>query len=282
MFYQQILTGKTSYHVATGVTMPRGFMEHRHADIEIHFCLSGVLDAIIDKTSYKVAEGEMILIPPMASHEFPKHDDEGARILSIIIGPTLLKEHFNKFSGECFSSPLCRFDDTVKTHRKLRNLLLECAELVDSQQDTAELLIKGNLYKIMAYILTSFARTCNESAQTNDFKMVAKIEKALELIYYHYAEPITIDNAADATGYGKSNFCKIFKNIVGDTFHNVLNRQRVENACILLKETATPISEISQQIGFGETKTFCRVFKTVMGLTPGGYRKGKTAQPQQK
>lgn len=278
MLYQQILTGKTPYHVGTGVMMPRGFKEHRHADIEIHYCMKGFLNAIIDKISYQAKEGEMLIIPPMASHEFPKRDDEDSHILTIIVGPTLLKEHFNKFSGECFSSPLCRFDDTVKIHRKLRKLLLECAELVEAPSETSELLIKGNLYKIMAYILTAFGTTCDESAQTNDFKMVAKIEKALELIYYHYAEPITIDDAADATGYGKSNFCKIFKNIVGDTFHNVLNRQRVENACILLKETATPISEIAQQVGFGETKTFCRVFRAIMGLTPGGYRKGKTAE----
>ena len=36
-------------------------------------------------------------------------------------------------------------------------------------------------------------------------------EKALELIYYSYKEQITVEQAAELTGYSKSNFCKIFK-----------------------------------------------------------------------
>ena len=36
------------------------------------------------------------------------------------------------------------------------------------------------------------------------------LQKALELIHSRYAEPITVEQAADITGYGKSNFCKIF------------------------------------------------------------------------
>ena len=39
---------------------------------------------------------------------------------------------------------------------------------------------------------------------------VANIDNALELVYYHYNEKVTVDDAARLTGYGKSNFCKIF------------------------------------------------------------------------
>ena len=90
---------------------------------------------------------------------------------------------------------------------------------------------------------------------------VANIKKALEMIYYDHSKPLTVDDAAEATGYGKSNFCKIFKMITGDTFHNVLNSQRVESACGLLSETNMSISEIAATVGFGETKSFCRIFR---------------------
>ena len=93
------------------------------------------------------------------------------------------------------------------------------------------------------------------------------------MIYYDYASPLTLDDAASATGYGKSNFCKIFKEITGDTFHNVLNRQRIQSACDLLKETNLPISDIAIQIGFGEPKTFCRIFRSITDMTPRDYRK---------
>ena len=65
------------------------------------------------------------------------------------------------------------------------------------------------------------------------------------------------------------------RTVTGDTFHNVLNRKRVQNACDLLRETNMQISEIAAQVGFEETKSFCRVFKATVGSTPGQYRKSR-------
>ena len=38
------------------------------------------------------------------------------------------------------------------------------------------------------------------------------------------------------------------------------------------------ISDISAEVGFSETKTFCRVFKSIMGVTPGQYRTSKIGE----
>ena len=79
--------------------------------------------------------------------------------------------------------------------------------------------------------------------------------------------------AADLAGYGKSNFCKIFKAITGDTFHNVLNRHRIENAYMYLSETDMTVADIGSEVGFSDTKSFCRVFKSIIGSTAGEYRR---------
>jgi len=81
-----------------------------------------------------------------------------------------------------------------------------------------------------------------------------------------------VEDAAAVTGYGKSNFCKIFKNITGETFHDALNRRRVENACFYLRETAVTVTDIAPLTGFSDAKTLCRVFKAVTGMSPGQYR----------
>ena len=56
-----------------------------------------------------------------------------------------------------------------------------------------------------------------------------------------------------------------------------LNRQRIKSSYGLLSETTMSIAEIAQEVGFGEAKTFCRVFKNIAGITPGEYRKNKKA-----
>jgi YesN/AraC family two-component response regulator len=139
-------------------------------------------------------------------------------------------------------------------------------------------MITGNIYKIFAIILSQFTEISADV--TKDMKAVANIEKALDLISRSYAEPITVDMAANLTGYGKSNFCKIFKNIVGDTFHNVLNRKRIENALVYLEETAMPVAEISSAVGFSDVKSFCRVFRSITGKTAGEARKIKIHNQQ--
>ncbi len=271
MLYQKILTGETPYHVR--VCDLDAFGEHRHADMEFNYCISGDFDIIIDKNLYHIKAGEIAVISPMVSHGIPQSEYRGKRVLTVTLGASFLKKHFTRFSKNQFPSPVCVLSDLSEAHKKLRLLLEESAELCDAQGENAELMLEGNLYKICAYLINQFSTEGAGEQNDTDLRMVENIEKALELIYYHYAEPLTVEDAAIATGYGKSNFCKIFKLIAGDTFHNLLNRQRVENACGFLSETAMPISEIAQEVGFADAKTFCRVFKTILGITPGEYRR---------
>lgn len=274
MFYQKILMDEQPYQVI--VEKICEFGEHRHADIEFNYCIKGSFDIKIDKKQYRINEGELSLISPMMSHEIPTSEDNDRLVLTVIVGPSLLKGNFSLFSKAEFSTPVFSLHEPTEKNEKLRALLHEVVELCHDDAAYSDLMITGNLYKILAILLEELAEPASEEkTEKKDLRMVANIEKALELIYHDYAKPLTVTDAALATGYGKSNFCKIFKHIVGDSFHSVLNRQRVRNAYGLLTETNMSITEIAQEVGFSETKTFCRVFKHVSGVTPGTYRKNR-------
>lgn len=103
--------------------------------------------------------------------------------------------------------------------------------------------------------------------------MLKKIDHALEIIHNQYPDPLTVDTTSRLCGYSKSNFCRIFKKITGNTFHNALNRRRVDVACALLRQTDAPIEQIAQETGFVDAKSFCRVFKSLTGITARDYRK---------
>lgn len=273
MLYQKLLTGDTPYHVSCSrVDSTRGFPEHRHPEAEFIYCFEGSFDIVIEKTRYTVSEGCLALVPPMACHAIP--DGNPPHITLVLeAGPYLLRRHFDLFSRASFTSPVVSIIGGKSEHARLRELFEETAELKALGDDCSELIITGNIYKICGIILSEFTKISDNTAR--DMKAVSNIEKALELIARHYAEPITVDMAASLTGYGKSSFCKVFKSIVGETFHSVLNRRRVENACIYLGETNMPISEIATAVGFSDAKSFCRVFKSVTDKTPGEYRRGR-------
>ena len=271
MFYQNILTEISPYHIR--VARIGGFGEHRHADVEIHYCLKGSLNVLIHKKARTIKEGELLLISPMVAHSFPPNEDSDSLCLTIVVGVSFLKKYFSYFSQAKNEFYVVKSDEEEQIHKKLRYLLDETADLCSHTESANDLMIRGNLYKVCAYLVDMIAAPREMQKTGNkEIAKVASIEKALEMIYYDYAKPLTVEDAAAATGYGKSNFCKIFKGITGDTFHNVLNKQRVESACGLLSETDLSVAQIATQVGFGETKTFCRVFKAVTSVTPGQYR----------
>ena len=270
MIYQKILTDERPYQMTIGHLA--GFDEHRHADLEFNFCLEGEFEIIVEKKRYKVEAGQMSLIRPMASHGIPP-SDESRRVITVVVGSTFLKKYFPLFSAVHHAPTVLRLDGGTHEQAEIRRLFEECAELFNSNDKRAELLMTGNLYKICGYLLSELPEDGTQPAQTTDLRMVANIECALEMIYYDYPKPITVEAAAAATGYGKSNFCKVFKSVVGESFHKALNRQRVRSACGLLSETDIPVSAVAEEVGFGEAKTFCRVFGQIMGMTPGEYRR---------
>ncbi|MBQ9116625.1 MAG: AraC family transcriptional regulator [Clostridia bacterium] len=280
MIYQSILTDEAPYMMMQGKLNP--FAEHRHADLEFNYCLHGSFEITIDKKSYRVEKGQMTFISPMVSHGIPEQENNDREVLTVIFGSAFLRKHFGSFRSSLLPSPIIALNPDNNIHRKIHELMEENASLLNSPSRCGELMIQGNLYKLCGYLIednavnpTNFDVSTHESS---DMRRVANIEKALELIYYRYTEPITVEMAAEITGYGKSNFCKIFKNVVGDTFHNALNNQRIRSAYGWLRETDTPISAVAQNVGFPETKTFCRVFRAITGVTPGEYRRAKSEE----
>lgn len=270
MVYQKILTDEKPYQMSLGTLS--SYHEHRHADLEFNFCLEGSFEIIVEKNRYNVEAGQMSLIRPMASHSIPPSDGN-RRVITVVVGFTFLKKYFPLFSSCVHAPTVLKLDTGTYEQQEIRRLFYECAKVFKTGDNRSELITTGNLYKICAYLLSEFTETDNKENGEPDFRMVANIERALELIYYEYPKALTIEDAAAVTGYGKSNFCKIFKFVVGESFHRALNRQRIKSACGLLSETDMPISAIAEEVGFCEAKTFCRVFGEIMGMTPREYRR---------
>lgn len=266
--YQPLLIGERPYHAVVG-NVP-GFREHRHPEIEISYCVKGSYDIIINKELYHICEDDVAIISSMTSHKFPQNSNRECIGLTIMVGPAFLSKYFEGFSKSVLTHPVISLRD--EQHQDLRALLEETAEIYKDKSDFSEMLLKGNLYKISAYILKEFN---SENSRVKDLSSVSNIENAMELIENNYADDISIEDVAKLTGYSKSNFCKTFKKITGETFHSLLNKHRVKIAGYLLRETSDMVDDIALKVGFPDSKSFCRVFKNITGSTPGQYRKSQ-------
>ena len=88
----------------------------------------------------------------------------------------------------------------------------------------------------------------------------------------HYAEPIRIDDIANELHLCSKQVSRIIYKEYGMPLSKVVHRRRLSVACMLLKSTSLPISQISESVGYEYENYFFRMFKDIYGMTPAEYR----------
>ena len=249
------------------------FGEHRHADIEFCYCVrGGPVSVKLDKTEVQIRENELLLIGPTVQHSYPERTYENTQIFTGIVGVSFLKAHFKAFSKSSLTYRILNLKSENPEHKKLRETLSEMIEAYPEHTEKSSMLKEANLYKVCAYLLSEIPNDENARRDVIEIENLANVEKALDLIYYDYKKPISVEEVSKITGYGKSNFCKLFKRLTGDTFHSMLNKRRITVSYGFLTQTDMSISDISCEVGYLDSKTFCRVFKEISNMSPGEYR----------
>ena len=98
------------------------------------------------------------------------------------------------------------------------------------------------------------------------------IRKALRFMADNYSQHLELSQVAEYAGLSPSYFSTLFREVVGVSFREHLNRIRVEESKRLLLSTQYSLADIAIAMGFPDQSYYCKVFKKVVGLTPGKFR----------
>ena len=98
------------------------------------------------------------------------------------------------------------------------------------------------------------------------------INSAKNYIRKHYANKLTMVQAADYVHLNPSYFSKLFRSKTGVTFTEYLTNVRITQAKQLLLNTDDRICDICLNVGFSDNVTFNRAFRRVVGVSPTDYR----------
>ncbi|MBR5497745.1 MAG: AraC family transcriptional regulator [Clostridia bacterium] len=267
MLYQPILNNRNSPIVTLGEI--GNFTVHRHYEVELVYSVKGSYKIILNNEPYLLKEGMMIFIPGFMPHEAVATAENSLQLL-IEAGPLFLGDYFDEISSIVLKNPV--LDLKASEFGKKINIIL--SEIIEAKKEftvSNNLIICGNVTKLFGYFAKEFSAESKDVniKNANKFK---NIEKVLDLIHYNFNENLTIEKAALISGYGKSNFCKIFKNITGISFHQYLNNYRIERSKFYLRNSDSAVFEIAEIVGFNDSKSFCRVFKEITDKTPMEYK----------
>ena len=96
------------------------------------------------------------------------------------------------------------------------------------------------------------------------------IQKAVDLMELRFRDPLTVSSIADSVGLERCYFSCKFKDQLGISPHQYLNRLRIRKACILLEHTLCSVNEAAEAVGI-PAENFARIFRKWTGRTPRQY-----------
>lgn len=237
---------------------------HWHVDTEIVHNITGATTVMLDGHSYEMKPGDTMLIRSAIEHNVVIHNGE---TVIVEFGYALLGQEYRIINHSRFCRTLLHsYEDTrfVEVFTALRTSFF--SKCKDIWFEKSELFLLASILR--SYCIPAEDDDSIRMKRILDFE---KILPAFKLVELRYKEPIQTLDVANATGYTESHFCRLFHEIMGETFHSYLNRYRILFACKLLEQGNYGINEIALRVGMPIEKTFTRAFKRYIGCTPAKY-----------
>lgn len=120
-------------------------------------------------------------------------------------------------------------------------------------------------------MLALCARSILAEAETTSTRQV--ILQAAETLRKHYQKELCLADLLAEAHMSKSYFLRLFRRYMGTTPYNYLVNFRITQAKELLVLTDYSVSEIAQEVGFGDAGNFSTRFAKTTGQSPLQYRK---------
>jgi AraC-like DNA-binding protein len=145
-----------------------------------------------------------------------------------------------------------------------------CAGLISGQRYEATEL-SGSAYGITLRLLELARRQAMPA--TSPGPQAESLERCITYCREHLATPLDVEAMARKAGYSRHHFTRLFTAHTGVSPGAFLIRERLRVAVRLLQTSTLPVKGIAPACGYGDVNYFCRVFRAVMGMSPGDFRR---------
>ena len=126
--------------------------------------------------------------------------------------------------------------------------------------------------KSCLYELVDLLERSGDGYLPRNNKPAEHVGRILTFIARHYAEPITMQDAAREIGYDYHYLSNLLQKSLHTTFRTLLNEYRISHAQNLLLTGEGTIAAVAAECGYDSLCSFNRNFKAITGRTPTEYR----------
>ena len=236
---------------------------HWHPAPELITVLAGRFTLVVGQQSLELAQGDMLYINAEEVHSLSA-EEAGSQLLTVQFSPGLFDElHPSpQLDWSTCGRPYSPADSEVR--QRLARLL---EQLIDNHAPFQRI---AAIYLLLDAVVSAGKPTRRAESSLRDEAM---IKKGIDFINQHFDQPLTLSEVACHSGMSYSWFSRLFKKVSRYNFKEYLTLVRLNKARTLLRDTRTPITEISHSCGFQEHKYLIAAFNKYCGVTPTEYRK---------
>jgi YesN/AraC family two-component response regulator len=264
---------------------------HAHDFIEIAYVASGQGIHYLGGQEYLVSKGDLFVINYNVPHEFrsnPNSDSSQLIVYNCIFKPEFIDyslvnckdfsditQHF--FFKSLFPEERCAQADIRLTDRDSGDI----EELYEKMYSEFKMQEEGYIEIIRAYVIELLVKIFRLYRRTNKlnegigYQRKQMLENVIRYMKANYREELKLEDLASMAFLSPNYFCSLFKNCVGMTVSEYIQKLRIEQACNLLRDTEMKVLDIAGQVGYTDIKFFNQIFKRITGMTPTQYRKKK-------
>lgn len=183
---------------------------------------------------------------------------------------------FCREKGFCFSEPLQI--GLMELYSVFRKYAIGSGCHFDELRDANQMSLYEAIlyYDLLSSIADAFSavlkRYREQYCGTAGVKGRSEIARVRQYVRQNLTQEISVPAAAKMANMSESYFAHLFKEETGMSFVNYVNRQRIEQAEVLLKQTDKKVGEIAATVGIDNPNYFSILFKKITGKTPNDFR----------
>ncbi len=250
------------------VTMKHNSPYHWHREMELIFILNGHATINMDGERYEVKPLDVIVMDYAKIHEvtYALFRTMG---ICIHVSKQLLRRYLPEngpIAIRC--APQNLLPEQQPYYMELCGILKELTILYVSQKSTYRLRSSALILELLACLIEHFSEPVTDTGAETKAGSMERLDQICTYVEHHYAEEITLGEAAEEAGLNKEYFCRFFKQNMGTSFIQYVNQVRLGHIYQDLLYTDGSVQEIMERHGFYNQKLFYRMFKERYDCTP--------------
>ena len=253
---------------------------HEHDFFELAYVADGKIIHHIGNDKIEVSAGDYFFVNYTDIHKYTVLSDDCADIINCCFLPHFINPSMNgcqDFNELLKNYPFFFFNASLTCEPtrhifhdddgKIKSLLEEMIVEYNSAKTGNNALMRGYLSEI---IIRSVRKIQHNDSPIKDETVLMALRYAEDNIH---SSEISLNKIAEELNVSRQYLSRRFKQETNMTFTEYMKKLRINYCCHLLCTSDRSITEIAQQSGYNDMKSFYQAFKNQMNMTPLEFKK---------